>query len=337
MIELRDDTLQFRFPEVHPDARCRISCFRTLRIPDDDSEYYLPPGLGEFPLKHVDDHLRGVPASWKRHGGVFLPMYQAEAMWINFEGGYPMAVKIAAGKVSALTGEPWNDGLTQGRKQDYVVIPDQPWLDGFFAGKGVIRQFVAMPLGMGLTAEEQLTGKGEHGGLQVVVYPMKAKEYEKRKHSVTPSNVACNVRRAKALAPSGCEARPANCRSSRKPSERVMEVTTWTEALRRDGPPSGRLSEHAGRNASERRAGLEKHDAEADPPLFRGRQPASGKRATRAPGVSAGVLATACVQEGDRGNTGSPVGGVHAPTGLPRGTGRAGQGGGEVRSTDEAG
>ena len=39
------------------------------------------------------------------------------------------------------------------------------------------------------------------------------------------------VRRAKALAPSGCETRPANCRSSRKQSERLMEVTTWTEAL----------------------------------------------------------------------------------------------------------
>ena len=116
-----------------------------------------------------------------------------------------------------------------------------------------------------------------------------------------------------------------------------MEVTTWAEALRRDGPPFGRLSEHAGRNASERRAGLEKHNAEADPPLYRGRQPASGKRATRAPGVSAGVWAAACVQEGDGGNTGSPVGGVHAPTGLPRGTGRAGQGGGEARSTGEAG
>ena len=116
-----------------------------------------------------------------------------------------------------------------------------------------------------------------------------------------------------------------------------MEVTTWTEALRRKGPPFGWLCEHAGRNASKRRAGLEKHNAEADPPSFRGRQPASGKRATRAPGVSAGVLAAACVQEGDRGNTGSPGGGAHAPTGSPRGTGRAGQGGGEVRSTGEAG
>ena len=40
------------------------------------------------------------------------------------------------------------------------------------------------------------------------------------------------VRRGKALYPSGCETRPANCRSSRKQSERLMEVTTWVEALR---------------------------------------------------------------------------------------------------------
>ena len=33
--------------------------------------------------------------------------------------------------------------------------------------------------------------------------------------------------------------------------------------------------------------------------------------------VSAGVVASACMEEGRRGNTGSPVGGVHAPTGTP--------------------
>ena len=65
-------------------------------------------------------------------------------------------------------------------------------------------------------------------------------------------------------------------------------------------------------------------DAEADPPVSWGRLPATGKRATRAPVVSAGVLAAACVREGDRGNTGSPVGGAHAPTGSPRGTAWAG-------------
>ena len=181
MIELDSNTLRFRFPEVHQDARCEVSFFRTLRIPDDNREYPLPPGFSSFPLKHVDDYTSNAPESWGRHGGVFMPMHQAEAMWMSFSGRYPMAFKIAAGKVSALTGEPWQDDLCERPDQDYVVIPEQPWLDGFFAGKGLIRQFVAMPLGEGYTAEEQLTGRGEHGGLQIIAYPMKAAEYERLK------------------------------------------------------------------------------------------------------------------------------------------------------------
>ena len=181
MIEMEYDTLRFRFPEVHQDAHCSVSFFRTLRIPDDGHEYPLPPGFARFPLRHVDDYSGTVPGSWIRHGGVFLPMYQSEAMWLSFSGDYPMAIKIATGKVSALTGEPWHDRLCPGPVQDYVVIPDQPWLDGFYAGKGLIRQFVAMPLGEGYTAEEQITGKDEHGGLQIVAYPMKAEEFERRK------------------------------------------------------------------------------------------------------------------------------------------------------------
>ena len=181
MIETEYDTLRFRFPEVHQDAHCSISFIRTLRIPDDGHEYPLPPGFSRFPLRHVDDYSGTVPGSWSRHGGVFLPMYQSEAMWLSFSGDYPMAIKIATGKVSALTGEPWHDRLCPGPDQDYVVIPDQPWLDGFYSGKGLIRQFVAAPLGEGYTAEEQITGKHEHGGLQIVAYAMKAEEYERRR------------------------------------------------------------------------------------------------------------------------------------------------------------
>ena len=51
--------------------------------------------------------------------------------------------------------------------------PEQPWLDGFNVSEDFIRQFIAMPLGEGFTAEEQITGKAEHGGLQIIVYPMK--------------------------------------------------------------------------------------------------------------------------------------------------------------------
>ena len=176
-IELRNNQLIFRFPNVHADAELTIEFQRTLRIPDDNREYRLPPGLGKFPLYRVDDYRNNLPATWEEHGGVFLPMYQAEAMWINFHADYPMAIKIAAGKINAVTGEAWTDELSN-TPQDYLVVPEQPWLDGFCVEKGLIRQFVAMPLGEGYTAEEQLTGEAEHGGLQIAVYPMEALIYE---------------------------------------------------------------------------------------------------------------------------------------------------------------
>ena len=176
-IELSRDELIFSFPAVHEFAELRIEFQRTLRIPDDNRAYPLPPGLGNFPLYRVDDYRDNVPDTWRAHGGVFTPMYQTEAMWINFHADYPMAVKIAAGKINAVTGEAWTEEISR-EPQDYVVVPEQPWLDGFCVKKGLIRQFVAMPLGEGYTAEEQLTGEAEHGGLQIAVYPMKRSTYE---------------------------------------------------------------------------------------------------------------------------------------------------------------
>ena len=181
MITLEDDRLVFRFSEVHEQAWCAIEFQRTLRIPDDGTDYPLPPGLGLFPLRHLDDHAERVPEAWRRRGGVITPMHQAEAMWINFVTGsgfpsYPFAVKIATGKICAITGDAWVQHLNSD-PQDYVVPPEQPWLDGYCVEKGVIRQFVAMPLGKGYTAEEQLTGAAQHGGVQIVVYPMKRERY----------------------------------------------------------------------------------------------------------------------------------------------------------------
>ncbi len=178
MIELQNDSLVFRFPDVHKDAVLRIGFQRTLRIPDDDKKYPLPPGLGLFPLRHVDDFSDSAPELWMQHGGVMLPMYQSEALWINFRGDYPFAIKVAAGKINAVTGEDWRDGLHRD-PQDYMVAPEQPWLDGFCVEKGLIRQFVAMPLGSGYSAEEQLTGKAEHGGLQIVAFPLKREVYKR--------------------------------------------------------------------------------------------------------------------------------------------------------------
>jgi hypothetical protein len=144
---------------------------RTLRIPDDGREYPLPPSLGHFPVRRVADHAGRVPAAWREHGGVFLPMYQREAMWLNFHAAQwrPNALKVAVGKVNALSGERYHPRLST-REQDYVVTPPQPWLDGINAGAGFIKQFVAMPLGTGATIEGQITGEERHGGLQLVCF-----------------------------------------------------------------------------------------------------------------------------------------------------------------------
>ena len=188
MIELLHNELVFTCPEVHPGAKVTIMFIRTLRIPDDGKDYPLPPGLGKFPLKHVDDFSKTISQMWLKHGGVFFPMYQSEALWLLFgrsymyehrRTGYPFAIKIATGKINAVNGMPWEEGLKRD-PQNYVVAPSQPWLDGYCVEKGIIRQFVAMPLGEGYTAEEQLTREAEHGGIQIQVFPMKRDIVEKR-------------------------------------------------------------------------------------------------------------------------------------------------------------
>jgi hypothetical protein len=126
MIELNHDTLHFSFPDLHPDAHCTVSFQRTLRIPDDDKTWPLPPGLGRFPIVHVDDYAANLPTDWLEHGGVAFPMYQSEAMWLSFSrADYPFAVKVAAGKIDATTGEAWAADLTKD-PQNYLVLPTQP-------------------------------------------------------------------------------------------------------------------------------------------------------------------------------------------------------------------
>jgi hypothetical protein len=151
--------------------RFAVTFQRTLRIPDDGRTYPLPPGLGAFPVHRVEEYYDRVPEAWREQGGVFLPVYQREALWLGFDGApwKPNAVKVGAGRVNAVSGGPWDEDLHDD-PQDYLVCPDQPWLDGIKTAEGVVRQFVAMPLGKGYTVEGQVTGTEKFGGIQLVVY-----------------------------------------------------------------------------------------------------------------------------------------------------------------------
>lgn len=201
MLQVKVEGSRLVFWDEASKSGTAVSFQRTLRIPDDGRSYPLPPGLGDFPLRKVKDYQDRVPASWVKHSGVFLPMYQREAMWISIQARHwrPNAIKVAAGKVNAVSGKPWDQKLCGPSKasfwgeelQDYLVCPPQPWLDGFNTGTGTIRQFVAMPLGMGYTVEGQVTGKEEHGGLQLMVLEPKPGRFPERPPPARRSAARC--------------------------------------------------------------------------------------------------------------------------------------------------
>lgn len=161
--------------------RFAVTFQRTLRIPDDGNTYPLPPGLGRFPVFRVADYLDLVPPLCRERGGAFIPMYQREALWLGFHAApwKPNAVKIAVGSVNAISGEP-DDKALHADHQDYVVCPEQPWLDGVHTGQGLIRQFVAMPLGFGYTVEASMTGAEIFGGIQITVYEPKSGRFPEK-------------------------------------------------------------------------------------------------------------------------------------------------------------
>ncbi|MBT0566097.1 hypothetical protein [Williamsia sp. CHRR-6] len=159
--------LEFTFPQIAPDASMRVIFHRTLRVPDDESTYGLPPTLGHFDLSST------------ARDGIIMPMWQSEACWLSFDTRNPFLVMVGAGSVNAVTGEKWNP-QPDFASENYFEVPTQPWLDGFCTGRGVVRQFVAMPLGQGYTAEEQLSDEPARGGIWLSVYPLRTSVWAQR-------------------------------------------------------------------------------------------------------------------------------------------------------------
>ena len=170
-------------------ARLAICFQRTLRLPDDGNTYPLPPGLGRFPLRSIGPYASRLPASWTSRGGVLMPIHQAEALWLRFHTGYGWALKVGTGLLNAVNARPWEPGLLR-QPQSYVVLPEQPWLDGYCTGEGVISQFVAARMGQGYTAAEQLLSTAA-GGLQLEAFPLKPEAwFAKRLQNRLPKSCA---------------------------------------------------------------------------------------------------------------------------------------------------
>jgi hypothetical protein len=157
--------------------RLAITFDRTLRVPEDGRTYHLPAILGTFPALMSDHFRHRLPSMMALKGGILLPLFQREAMLISvrsIEGEHEeaadYAIKVFAGSVNAISGNLASQAGTKS-KQDYIVAPSQQRLDGFCSEKGIVKQFVAMPLGFNYTAESQLTGDEFIGGIQLEIAP----------------------------------------------------------------------------------------------------------------------------------------------------------------------
>ena len=153
------------YPRVESDRvwlgeRLAVSFHRTLRLPDNGTVFPLPAGLGRFPLVEVE-------------GELALPIHRHEAMWVGMAAApwKPNALKVLAGGINAISGLA-DTGTAPAQAQDYLVCPPQPWLDGFNAGGGLIRQFQAAQIGAG-AAIEALHGLREQGGLTLLAFEPK--------------------------------------------------------------------------------------------------------------------------------------------------------------------
>jgi hypothetical protein len=136
---------------------------RTVRVPDGRQPSNLPPSLGRMDLYPVAKYAKRCPENWEKEA-YFLALHETEAMWMSFHSkAHPVAMLVGAGGINALTGEKL--GITL-EKDNYLVAPPQPWLDGWKDKDGTVYQFVATAYkkGKGITVAEQLMGEESKTG-----------------------------------------------------------------------------------------------------------------------------------------------------------------------------
>ncbi|KAJ6258017.1 hypothetical protein Dda_6929 [Drechslerella dactyloides] len=115
-------------------ASLEIDFNRTLRLPERNTVHNQPSSLGVIPINNAAQDI--------------------------------FAVRVFVGGVNAVSGLTWKNIP---KKQDYLLVPPQSRLDGVAVGDGVVKQFVAMPLGAGYSVEKQVTGQEAIGGLQLEI------------------------------------------------------------------------------------------------------------------------------------------------------------------------
>jgi hypothetical protein len=146
-----------------------ITFHRTVRVAKGRTPANLPLSLGHIKVYEVQKFKERCPDTWE-DTGVFIGLHDQEAMWMSFHAQAPVALLVGAGSINALTGQKLGTKLD---KDNYLVVPPQPWLDGWKNTDGTVSQFCATAYkkGEGLTVAEQLIGaESKTGGIGLALF-----------------------------------------------------------------------------------------------------------------------------------------------------------------------
>lgn len=193
---------------LHPTVSCdgegillddlNITFHRSLRLPDHGAISDLAPvSYGSYELRDTRDSSVKLPSTMARTGGALLAIPREpimhiqgritnldtgnEAVSLRFSSTKPYAVRVYAGDVNAISGRQISEERANSAKpktirrqfsQDYIIVPDQDWLQGFAVEPGVARQFVALPANSGHSAEFQMSGQDCYMGMLFAVTPV---------------------------------------------------------------------------------------------------------------------------------------------------------------------
>lgn len=178
--------LTFAFPDLGSDARLHVTFRRTPRTAD----------LDDLPRLTSDTTLPLAQGSPTGDADAVLPMWQSEAMWIDFSSPHlhPFLVMIGVDGVNAITGTPFT-GEPDFDADDYIEVPTQQALATHRRPYGDLRQFVPPSVHVGPDA----ASPGHL--LQFTVTPMRAEAWARRRHHAAdrPDCVLCDISRAERM------------------------------------------------------------------------------------------------------------------------------------------
>jgi len=135
----------------------KASIRKTTKVDIDTDVHNLPPDCGAFKEFQVSSWF--CPKEWSKDG-IFIPVSEGEPLWLDFRGNDSCTVIVSVQRINPITGKPANleEGLKKDPEQNYLVLPDQLWLDGY-SKEGKVYQFVVTKAGEGLAVNEYLLPK----------------------------------------------------------------------------------------------------------------------------------------------------------------------------------